>query len=171
VAYDDNGNCVSSDGSTYDGAGNLISSGGVTQVGATTTFNTTLPVAQQSTGTLLSPTSTADVGGAYGAIGSNGGCAAGYVVADAAGNCAPAATVASTLGTAAGAASLGLTSAQAAAALAALNTATNAVKAATGQTVAPVVVASSNPFASISTTVWIAGAGLLALVLVISKKR
>jgi hypothetical protein len=74
------------------------------------------------------------------------------------------------LSTAAGAATLGLTATQAAAITAALNTATNTVKLATGQPITPVVVA-SNPFASISTTVWIAGAGLLALVLVISKKR
>ena len=105
------------------------------------------------------------------AIGSNVGCAAGYVVADNSGNCAPASSLAATLSTPAGASSLGLTAAQAAAITASLNAATTAVKVATGQpVVTPVVAASSNPFASISpTTLMIGAVALVALLLVMKK--
>lgn len=172
TSLDSNGNCVTSTGAIYDQSGNLISGSIATQVGTTTTFNTTNPVVQQSTGTLLNPGSAVDVNGSpYGAIGSSGGCAAGYVVADASGNCAPTATVAATLSTAAGAASLGLTATQQAAALASINAATAAAKILSGQPAVTPVVASTNPFASISTTTLMIGAAVILGVLVISKKR
>jgi hypothetical protein len=104
-------------------------------------------------------------------LGSSEGCAPGYVVADNSGNCAPAANLAATLRTATGAASLGLSPSQAQSIAAALQTVTNTVKAATGQPTSYVAPASTNPFASISSTVWIAGAAVLALLLVLKSKR
>lgn len=119
---------------------------------------------------LLNPGSATDVGGMpYGSIGSQGGCASGYVVGDAEGNCVPAAQLLTALSTPAGATAFGLTPSQAAAITAALKAATVAV----GGSVSTsgVVPVSTNPLSSISPAMWMAGAAALVLVLILAKKR
>lgn len=158
------------------GAGDSLSdlSSGVAQLnaGILTGPNATSPLSTYGS-VALPPASPTFQAGDIAQIGGPGTCAPGYVVGDTSGNCVPAAQLASTLATPAGASSLGLTNAQAAAITQALAAVGTAVRVATGQPVVPtsaLVASSSNPFASISPTVWIAGAGLLALVLVLKKR-
>lgn len=157
------------------GAGDSLSdlSSGVAQLnaGILTGPNATAPLSTY--GSVALPASPTFQAGDIAQIGGPGTCAPGYVVGDTSGNCVPAAQLASTLATPAGASSLGLTNAQAAAITQSLAAVGTAVRVATGQPVVPtsaLVASSSNPFASISPTVWIAGAGLLALVLVLKKR-
>ncbi len=107
-----------------------------------------------------------------GSIGSSQGCASGYVVGDASGNCVPATQLAQTLSTSAGQASLGLTPSAAATITAALNAANTGIKVATGQiTPTAVVVPSTNPLSSISSTTWILIAVAAGAVLLMSGRK
>jgi hypothetical protein len=137
--------------------------------------STTLPTAAgpvTSTGAL--PTSYLPSGEAIATqytIGSQGTCPAGQIVVDQYGSCGPSSTLASTLASPSGASSLGLSPTAAAQIANALNAAGTAVKIATGQAVTPVAVVSTNPFASVSPTVWLVGAAVLVGIVLVSKKR
>ncbi len=108
-------------------------------------------------------------------IGTAGNCPAGNVVINSSGQCGPASYLTSASLSASltsNPAAYGMTAQQAAAAVAALNAGTSVAQILSG--VKPAVgtpVASTNPFASISPTVLMIGAGLLVVVLLVSKKR
>lgn len=175
--YDDSGNCIDAGTTVNLFPGGSLPQNPVTPVVASSSsnpfgsfLNPTTPSSNPAISTLLSPSSTVDVGGSpYGAVGSNGGCASGYVVGDASGNCVPATTLLNTISTTAGAASAGLSPTQAAAITTALKAATVAVGGAAPA--ATIVPASTNPFAAITPTQWMLIAGGAAALLLLSSSR
>jgi hypothetical protein len=151
----------------------------ITQSGPTTTLSLT-PAAPLNTSSLLSPSSPTNVGtvspnqvvGTY-QLGSSVGCPAGQVTIDPInGVCGPPAQLVSTLSSSTGAASVGLTPQQAAAAITALN-AGQSIASILGGTPSggAVVPVSTNPFASISPTMWAVFAAVAVGIVLISQSK